>query len=196
MEQKTISIEARENTGKGVARKLRAQGRVPGVVYGKGIEPVAISLDEKELLAAIAGEAGCNTLFTLQGGGSLDGTTAMVADVQRPALRHGLTHVDLHKVSLTDKVRVHVPVNIVGAAAGVREGGLLDVVMHSLDVECLPTAIPEHIDVDVTDLPLGHAIHVGEIALPAGVKVLDDPKASVVSVLGRAKEEAPASAEG
>ncbi|AJE02631.1 50S ribosomal protein L25 [Geobacter pickeringii] len=196
MEQKTISIEVREKAGKGVARKLRAQGRVPGVVYGKGIEPVAISLDEKEMLEAIAGEGGCNVLFTLQGGESLNGVTAMVADVQRPSLRLGLTHVDLHKVSLTDKVRVHVPVAIVGTAAGVREGGLLDVVMHALDVECLPTAIPERIDVDVTDLALGHAIHVGEIALPAGVKVLDDPKASVVSILGRAKEEAPASAEG
>ncbi|WP_298270296.1 50S ribosomal protein L25 [Geobacter sp.] len=193
MEQKTIGIEVREKSGKGVARKLRAQGRVPGVVYGKGMEPVAVSLDEKEMMTAIAGEGGVNALFTLQGGGSLNGVTAMIADLQKPSLRLGLNHVDLHKVSLTEKVRVHVPVAIVGTAAGVREGGLLDVVMHTLDVECLPTAIPEHIEVDVTALALGHAIHVGELSLPAGVKVLDDPKASVVSILGRAKEEAAVS---
>ncbi|WP_298433791.1 50S ribosomal protein L25 [Geobacter sp.] len=193
MEQKTISIEVREKSGKGIARKLRAQGRVPGVVYGKGIEPVAVSLDEKELMASMVGEGGINALFMLQGGGSLNGATVMIADLQKPSLRLGVNHVDLHKVSLTEKVRVHVPVAIVGTAAGVREGGLLDVVMHALDVECLPTAIPEHIDVDVTALALGHAIHVGDLALPAGVKVLDDPKASIVSVLGRAKEEAAVS---
>jgi large subunit ribosomal protein L25 len=119
----------------------------------------------------------------------------MVADLQRSSIKGEPVHVDLHKVSLTEKVRIHVPVAIVGTAAGVREGGLLDVVMHSLDVECLPTSIPERLEVDVTDLALGHAIHVGELPLPAGIKVLDDPKASIVSVLGRAKEEA-APAEG
>lgn len=195
MEQKAISIELRNKTGKGAARKLRAQGVVPGVVYGKGMEPVAISLNAKEFSKAISGEGGQNTLFALQGGGALDGTLAIVADLDKAALKGELVHVDLHKISLTEVVRVHVPVAIVGTAAGVREGGLLDVVMHSLDVECLPTSIPEHIDVDVTSLALGHAIHVGDLALPSGVKVLDDPKASIVSVLGRAKEEA-ASAEG
>uniref|UniRef100_A0A831XE50 Large ribosomal subunit protein bL25 n=1 Tax=Geobacter metallireducens TaxID=28232 RepID=A0A831XE50_GEOME len=190
MQQKTMSIELREKVGKGVARKLRAKGRVPGVVYGKGIEPVAVSVDAKELAGAIVGEGGHNNLITLQGGGSLNGSTVIVADIQKAALKGTFVSVDLHKINMDEKVRVHVPVALVGTAAGVKEGGMLDVVMHSVDLECLPTQIPEHIEVDVTGLAIGHAIHVGELTLPAGVKALDDPKATIVSIHGKAKEPA------
>lgn len=190
MEQKTISIELREKTGKGAARKLRVVGLVPAVVYGKGMEPATVTLNAKELQKAVAGESGQNTLITLQGGGSLDGVTVIVADLLKSPLKADLLHVDLHKINLDEKIHVHVPVAIVGTAAGVKSGGLLDVVKHSFDVECLPALIPDHIVVDVTDLAIGHSIHVGDLVLPVGVKVLDDPRASIVSVLGRAKEEA------
>jgi large subunit ribosomal protein L25 len=195
MQQKTMSIELREKVGKGIARKLRANGRVPGVVYGKGVEPVAVSVDAKELAGAIVGEGGRNNLITLQGGGSLNGNTVIVADLQKAALKGTYVSVDLHKINMDEKVRVHVPVAVVGTAAGVKEGGMLDVVMHSLDLECLPTQIPEHVEVDVTDLAIGHAIHVGELALPAGVKALDDPKATIVSIHGKAKEPVAAEVE-
>jgi len=193
MQQKTMSIELREKVGKGVARKLRANGRVPGVVYGKGFEPVAVSVDAKELSGVIVGEAGRNNLITLQGGGSLNGSTVIVADLQKSALKGTLVSVDLHKINMDEKVRVHVPVVLVGTAAGVKEGGMLDVVMHSVELECLPTLIPENVTVDVTDLAIGHAIHVGELNLPAGVKALDDPKATIVSIHGRVTE--PVAAE-
>lgn len=195
MQQKTMSIELREKVGKGIARKLRANGRVPGVVYGKGVEPVAVSVDAKELAGAIVGEGGRNNLITLQGVGSLNGNTVIVADLQKAALKGTYVSVDLHKINMDEKVRVHVPVAVVGTAAGVKEGGMLDVVMHSLDLECLPTQIPEHVEVDVTDLAIGHAIHVGELALPAGVKALDDPKATIVSIHGKAKEPVAAEVE-
>ena len=188
MQQKTMSIELREKVGKGVARKLRANGRVPGVVYGKGVEPVAVSVDAKELAGAIVGEGGRNNLITLQGGESLNGSVVIVADLQKAALKGTFVSVDLHKINMDEKVRVHVPVALVGTAAGVKEGGMLDVVMHSVDLECLPTQIPEHVEVDVTGLAIGHAIHVGELTLPAGVKALDDPKATIVSIHGKAKE--------
>lgn len=188
MQQKTMSIELREKVGKGVARKLRANGRVPGVVYGKGVEPVAVSVSAKELAGAIAGEGGRNNLITLQGGGSLNGSVVIVADLQKAALKGTFVSVDLHKINMDEKVRVHVPVALVGTAAGVKEGGMLDVVMHSVDLECLPAQIPEHVEVDVTGLAIGHAIHVGELTLPAGVKALDDPKATIVSIHGKAKE--------
>jgi large subunit ribosomal protein L25 len=191
MQQKELTIEARPATGKGAARKLRAQGKVPGIVYGKGMEAVSVSVEPKSLLAAIAGEGGRNNLITLNGG-SLNGSMVIVSELQRDALKGVPVHVDFHKISLTDKIRVQVPVSMKGTAVGVREGGLLDVVMHSLSIECLPTAIPEHLDVDVTQLTIGHSIHVGDLKLPAGIRVLDDSKASIVSVLGRAKEEAPA----
>lgn len=196
MQQKTISIEVREKTGKGVARRLRAQGGVPGVVYGKGMEPVAVSVNAKELAAAIAGEGGRNNLIALKGGGSLDGMTVIVADLQKAALQGTFVSVDLHKIDLDAKVRVHVPVSVVGTAAGVKEGGMLDIVMHSLDLECLPTQIPDHVEVDVTELTIGHAIHLGELTLAAGVKALGDPKSTVVSIHGKAQEpEAVAEAE-
>ena len=195
MEQKSMHIEVRDKVGKGVARRLRAEGGIPGVVFGKGMEPVPVSVNVKELASVIGGEAGQNTLITLKGDARLDGKTVIVADLQRSALKARCLHVDLHKVDLTEKLRVHVPVAIVGTAEGVVEGGLLDVVMHSIDVECLPTQIPDHIIVDVTPLAIGHAIHVGDLSLPAGVKVLEDPKAPIVSVLGRAKEQEAAAVE-
>jgi large subunit ribosomal protein L25 len=193
MDQQTVlNIEVREGTGKGISRKLRRQGLVPAVVYGKGIESVPVSLDPKELIAAIAAGGGQNTLLTLKGGGSLDGSKAIVADVFLDPLKNALGHVDLHRVNLAEKVRVEVKISLKGTAAGVKEGGLLDFTMHAVEIECLPTEIPDHIDVDIADLALGHSIHVGDLQLPAGLKALSDPRASVVSILGKAKEEAPA----
>lgn len=194
MEQKQLNIELRDKTGKGISRQLRTKGFAPAVVYGKGIEPVAVSVNAKEFFAAVAGEGGQNTLITLQGGGALNGTVVIVADINREAIKGGLKHVDFHKIALDEKVKVEVSIRVVGSAKGVKDGGLLDQALHKLQIECLPTAIPEHIDVDVTELTLGHSIHVGELKLPAGVKALDDVRASVVAILGRAKEEAAAEA--
>lgn len=192
MEQRELTVELRAKTGKGVARKLRAQGLIPGVVYGKGIESVPVTVNPRDLAAAIAGDGGQNHLITLKGEGALGGITVIVSDLLLDSLRGDMLHVDLHKIDLTQKVHVQVALNMVGTAIGVKEGGLLDVVMHTLDVECLPAQIPGHIDVDVTGLAVGHSIHVSELNLPAGLKVLADPRASVVSILGKVKEEAPA----
>lgn len=195
MQQTQMKIEARTSTGKGISRKLRAAGRIPGVVYGRGMEPVPVSLEPKALATAIAGEGGMNNLITLQGGGSLDQTVVIVADIQVDPLKGNAEHVDLHRVNMNEKVRVNVPVVLKGTAAGVKEGGLLDFAHHSLHVECLPGSIPEHIEIDIDPVKIGHSIHVQDICLPAGVKCLDNPKTSVVGVLGKAKEEeAPAEA--
>lgn len=196
MEQQVLSVELREKTGKGVARKARANGLVPGVVYGKGVEPIIVNVQPKELMAAIAGEGGRNHLIALKGGDSLDGNIVIVADLQRDCIKGTPTHVDLHRVNLKENLKVQVPVALTGTAVGVKEGGLLDFAMHTLEVECLPTAIPERFEINVTGLGIGHAIHVGDIAVPEGVKILADPKASIVSVLGKTREEgAAASAE-
>ena len=194
MQQTQMKIEARTSTGKGISRKLRAAGRIPGIVYGRGMEPVAISVEPKALLSAIAGEGGINNLITLQGGGDLDKVVVIVADLQRDAIKRIPEHVDLHRVNMNEKVKVNVPVSLVGTAAGVKEGGLLDFAHHSLHVECLPGEIPEHIEVNIADLKIGHAIHVSEISFPAGVKCLENSKTPVVGVLGKAKDEAPAEA--
>ena len=194
MQQTQMKIEARTSTGKGISRRLRAAGRIPGIVYGRGVEPVAISLEPKALNAAIAGEGGLNNLITLEGGGDLDKVVVIVAEIQRDVIKRTPEHVDLHRVNMTEKIRVTVPVSLVGTAAGVKEGGLLDFAHHSLHVECLPGQIPEHIEVNIADLKIGHAIHVNEISFPEGVKCVDNPKTPVVGVLGKVKEEAAAEA--
>ena len=194
MQQTQMKIEARTSTGKGISRRLRAAGRIPGIVYGRGMEPVAVSLEPKALSAAIAGEGGLNNLITLEGGGDLDKVVVIVAEIQRDVLKRTPEHVDLHRVNMSEKVRIIVPVSLVGTPAGVKEGGLLDFAHHSLHVECLPGQIPEHIEINIADLKIGHAIHVSEISFPAGVKCVDNPKTPVVGVLGKVKEEAAAEA--
>jgi large subunit ribosomal protein L25 len=194
MQQKQMSIELRSKTGKGISRQLRREEMVPGVVYGKGMDPVAVSIKYRDLQAAMAGDGGQNNLITLLGGGSLDQSMAIVADLQRDAVKGTYKHVDLHRVNMNEKLRIIVPVVLKGTAIGVKEGGLLDFAHHELHVECLPGNIPDHIEIDITSLKIAHSVHVNEITLPDGVKVLDNPKTPVVSVLGRAKEEAEAAA--
>ncbi len=189
MERRELTVELRSKTGKGFSRQLRNRGLIPGVVYGKGMEAVPVSVNPKELSAAIAGEGGHNNLLTLKGGDTLNGNVVIVADLALNPLKGNAIHVDLHKINLAEKIKVAVPINLVGTAAGVTAGGLLDLAKHTVEVECLPTQIPEHIDVDVTELTVGHSIHVGDLKVPAGIKVLDDSKASVVSILGKTKEE-------
>ena len=192
MAQNEISLQPRTRTGKNSCRQLRAEGLLPGIVYGKGIEPTPVTLSPKELASVLSGESGQNTLLTVKGCGSLEGSMVIVNELLKDPIKRTAKHVDFHKLDMSEKIRVHVPVKLVGTAAGVKEGGLLDFPTHSLDIECLPVQIPESIDVDITQLTIGHSIHVSDLKLPAGVKVLLDGRASIVSILGKAKEEAPA----
>ena len=196
MQHKPLNVELRSKTGKGISRQLRMADMVPGVVYGKGMDPIAVSIKYRELRAALAGEGGQNNLITLVGGGSLDQSMAIIVDLQRDALKGTYKHVDLHRVNMNEKLRVTVPIVLKGDSIGVKEGGLLDLAHHELHVECLPGNIPDHIEIDITNLAVAHSIHVSDLTLPEGVKVLDNPKTPVVSVLGRAKEAeaAPAAA--
>lgn len=194
MQQTQLNVELRSKTGKGISRQLRMADMVPGVVYGKGMDPMAISVKSRELRSAMAGEGGQNNLITLVGGGSLDQSMAIIVDLQRDALKGTYRHVDLHRINMTEKLRVTVPVILKGTAIGVKEGGLLDLAHHELHVECLPGNIPDHIEIDITNLAIAHSIHVNEIVVADGVKILDNPKTPVVSILGRAKEAAPAAA--
>lgn len=195
MSKQVLNVELREETGKGISRRLRSAGRIPAVVYGKGMESVAVSVEQRQLSEAIAGEGGRNHILTLNGAGELNGLTVIVADLLVDSLRRTPRHVDLHKINLADKVKVHVRLNLVGTAAGAKAGGMVDFAMHEVEVECLPVHIPDHINVDVTELVIGHSIHVSDIAAPVGITIVSDPKASVVSILGRkseAAEETPA----
>jgi large subunit ribosomal protein L25 len=192
MSIKELNVELRSKTGKGISRQLRAAGRIPGVIYGKGFESASVSLDSREFMKTIAGDGGQNSLISLKGAAELNDAVVIVADLLLDPIKGTPRHVDLHKVNMDEKVKVEVKIKLIGTAKGVKDGGMLEFVKHSVEVECLPALIPAHLDVDVTALTLGHSIHVGEITLPANVKLIDDPKAAIVSVLGKTKEEAPA----
>ena len=185
MSEQILNVELREKTGKGICRRLRVAGRIPAVVYGKGMESVAVSVGQKDLSAAIAGEGGRNHILTLNCEGALNGQSVIVADLLRDSLKGTPRHVDLHRINLADKVKVNVKLILVGTAAGAKAGGMVDFAMHQVEVECLPAHIPEAINVDITELTIGHSIHVGDIVAPIGAVILSDPKASVVSILGR-----------
>lgn len=185
MSEQILNVELREKTGKGICRRLRVAGRIPAVVYGKGMESVAVSVGQRDLSEAIAGEGGRNHILTLNCEGALNGQTVIVADLLRDSLKGTPRHVDLHKINLADKVKVNVKLILVGTAAGAKAGGMVDFAMHQVEVECLPVHIPESINVDITELTIGHSIHVGDIVAPIGAVILSDPKASVVSILGR-----------
>lgn len=195
MQQKQMEIELRSKTGKSHNRRLRTAEMVPAVVYGKGMDPVPVTIKHRDLYNALSGEGGQNNLITLVGGGSLDKSVAIVADMQRDALKGFYRHVDLHCINMNEKVRLNIPVVLKGTAIGVKDGGLLDFAHHTLHVECLPGDIPDHIEIDISTIKIAHSIHVEEIVAPAGVKILDNPKTPVVGVLGRAKDDTAAAAE-
>jgi len=190
MNMNELNVELRSKTGKNISRQLRSAGKIPGIVYGKGFDSTSVSINQRELLKTIEGSE--NSLITLKGEAPVNGAVVIVAKILRDALKGTPRHVDLHKVNMDETVRVEVKVRLKGTAKGVKDGGMLEFVKHTIEVECLPALIPAHFDVDVTALTVGHSIHVADVQLPANVKLLDDPKASIVSIIGKLKEEAPA----
>jgi large subunit ribosomal protein L25 len=196
--ENALHIEIRDAAGKGVARKLRAAGRIPGVLYGRSTATVSVSLDPKALRRALLrSEAGLNTLFELDvaGGGELQGRPVLVRELQRDPVRGDYLHADLLAVDLLQKLQVSVPIHVVGKAHGVELGGILDHSLRELELLCLPTAIPKEVQVDVTLLEVGQSLHVRDLVLPEGVELRSDPDLSVVSVVVPAAEVTPTPAE-
>jgi large subunit ribosomal protein L25 len=199
MGENALAVQVRDGRGKGVARKLRVAKRIPAIFYGHGKTPVSLSLDPLALEKLLhTSSAGMNTLIDLDVTGRSDfaGTVVIVKELQREPIRGALLHADLYAVDLTKTIEVSVPIHVVGVAVGVSlSGGILDTALRELEIECLPRAIPSHIEVDVSALEVGESIHVRDLVLPAGVTLLSDADLSVVSVVLAAAEEAPAAAE-
>ncbi len=181
MAELKLKASRREGAGKGVARKLRAAGRVPGVLYGHGREPLLLSLDSKELFHALHGSAGANVLVDLV----VDGKQhlALPREVQRDHVRGQYLHVDFLEVRRDEKVEVTVPVRVVGESPGVRAGGVLEHHLWDLHVQCLPGDVPEAIDADISSLQVGESLRVGDLVPPAGVTILTAADESVVGVV-------------
>ncbi|UCE87137.1 MAG: 50S ribosomal protein L25 [Deltaproteobacteria bacterium] len=192
-----LSAEHREATGKGSARKLRASGRIPAIVYGRDREPLPLSTDPRTLERLIQeSDAGRNTLIDLHVAGR-DDVVVIVKELQTDPIHGGLLHADFNVVDLTSTIQVSVPVHLVGIPTGVSQGlGILDHTLREIEVECLPRAIPDSIDIDVSALEIDDSIHVRDLAAPEGTTILSDGSLSVVSVVApRAVEEEAAAAE-
>lgn len=183
MAENALAAEARTETGKGVARKLRAAGRIPAVLYGKSIDVVALSVDPKALDTLLhASGAGLNTLIDLEVGGNSE--KVLLKALQREPVGGAYVHADFHQVDLSVRVTVSVPLHFIGTPRGVAlDGGILDHPVRDVDVECLPTAIPENIEVDVSEIDLGGSLHVRDISLPEGAELRSDGDLTVASVV-------------
>jgi large subunit ribosomal protein L25 len=192
----TLKAEPRTGTGKGVAHKLRAAGKVPAVLYGRGTEAVALSVDRRALTNALATESGRNVLIDLE----LNGEThlTLARELQRDVLRGTLIHADFLKIDRDQTIEVDIPVHVVGESPGVKEGGVIEHHLWNVHVACKPGNVPERLDADVSRMVLGDRLAVADLVLPAGVEMLTDLEETVLAVVVpqvlKLEEEVPAEA--
>lgn len=187
MEKVILNATIREKLGKEASKKLRAQDTIPGVVYKKGKKTLPVKVDGREFFHILHTEAGENVIITLKiesEARSDKERTVIIKEIQHEPIRGDVLHVDFNEISLTEVITVKVPIETKGEAEGVKtEGGVLDHVMKELEVECLPTEIPERIEVHVESFKIGDSVRVKDLSVPAGVKVLSDPESTVLSVM-------------
>jgi large subunit ribosomal protein L25 len=177
----SLKGERRESLGKGGARKSRAAGLIPGVLYGHGEDPVAVSIEGRAFQLALHHHEGGNAIVNLALAGSEH--TALIRDVQYDPINHAVLHLDFQRISLTEEVEVSVTVHMVGTPVGVKDGGgILETIVREVEVRCLPTAIPNAIDIDVTALNIGDSVHARDLSAP-GVTILTDPDATIATVV-------------
>ena len=202
MASATLSAEMRSERGKGVARKLRAAGRVPGVVYGHGRQPQSLSLVARDLDRLLSHIAAGSTVIELTLGKAT--TKTLIREIQRHPFKKQVLHIDFMELVAGEKVIVDIPLVFVGIPEGVRlSGALLEQIVHSIEVNVDPSNIPNHIDVDVSNLAMGHSLHVRDITLPESVEVLTDEDTTICAVVApravveeKAEGEAEATAVG
>lgn len=192
-----FSAAKRSDVGTGNARKLRRDGQVPAIIYGHGREPQSLALNTRDFDKLLSTISYASTVVELD----VEGTVALtlIRDIQRHPFKKNVLHVDFQELVAGEKVTVSVPIVFIGVPDGVRNsGGILDQVMHEVEIRVDPSSIPNHVDLDVTALNIGHGLHVRDLNLPEGVEVMDDEDATicVVTAPKAAVEETPAAAEG
>src|SRR5690349_16508879 len=191
-QQANLQVVSRSLTGKGAARTLRREGKVPGVIYGHGREAESVAIDTATLTKMLVGISAATTIVDV----SVDGRTpvkALIREIQRDSLRPAdIIHLDLYEVRSDEEITLEVPVRLIGVPDGVRNfGGVLDHVLRDLEIEVLPSNIPEHVDLDVTSLAICHSLFVRDLQVPKA-KVLNDPDTPICTVVAPRAEEAPA----
>jgi large subunit ribosomal protein L25 len=176
----TLTAEAGRETGSSSTRRLRSQGKIPGVVYGHGADPIPVSVVAREFQIALSGEAGLNTLLTLEVG--QQNFLTLARDIQHHPFRNVVTHVDFLIVGRDDVISAEIPINLVGEPVEVHHGdGIVDQQLFTLAIKAKPADIPPSVDIDISGLTIGASLHVSDITVPRGVELETDPEATVVA---------------
>ena len=182
MSETVLIAEAGRTTGSSESRRLRTADRIPGVVYGHGMDPLSVSVARRDLRVALSGESGMNTILDLSVNGEV--YPSLVKAIQRHPVKRNVQHIDFIQVDLNEEVSVNVPVRLVGEAKAVEAGGgLVDLTMNVIEVRTTPRNIPDEIVVDISEMDMDTTIRVSDIVLPAGVTATADPEYPVVTVL-------------
>jgi large subunit ribosomal protein L25 len=196
LEQIDLKAQVRKTTGKGPARALRREGRIPAVLYGQKADSIMLSIDFKEFEQIVKKANVGSVLLNLQiQNGETLTRPAMIKELQTNPVSGAFLHIDFYEIDMQRKINVSVPVVTRGKSAGVEEGGLLQIVRREIELFCLPTSIPESIEVDISDLAIGDSIHIREIALPGDVELPEDIDFTVITVLAPKVEEEPVEEE-
>jgi large subunit ribosomal protein L25 len=183
MKEIELRAKPREESGKEYAKKLRKNGFVPAVLYGPETKTLALEVETKSFLSLLRGGLGENVIITLLLDDKKDSQRkVLVREVQRDPVTGAILHLDFHQISLTKKLTIQVPIHLMGTPVGVDDGGILQHALRDLEIECLPTAIPEKIEVDVSHLKIGDSVHVADIKVE-NAEILSDSKSSIVSVV-------------
>ncbi len=197
METIELQVERRDSAGKNEARRARAAGTIPGVVYGAKKETVPIFLEGTALVDAFRQGIGDNAIFLLKMSHTGQSRHAMIKDIARDPVSRKVLHVDFLRVLMDAKVRVTVPIELTGTARGVKQDqGILDFVTREVRIECLPTQIPASITVDVSDIGMGESLRLAQVASPEGVRILEEGDRVIAHVAHPAREEEVAPAPG
>ncbi|HEY1564625.1 MAG TPA: 50S ribosomal protein L25 [Gaiellaceae bacterium] len=191
-ERTKLVVAQREGLGSAESRRLRKEGLVPGVLYGNG-EPIAISIEERELRRALTGAGGLHSILDVEIGGKGETHASILKEYQVDPVRGGVTHVDLHEVRLDKAISASVSVQLLGGddAPGVREGGVLSQPLREVTVEALPLEVPEHLELDVSGMEIGATLRISDLAVPEGVAFLDDPEMVVATITAPTKVVEP-----
>lgn len=183
MSETELRVEPREHTGKSFNRKLRADGWIPAVVYGAGKDPLSIQVEKRHFLDLMRHADGEHSVFLLKLGDSDKTRHTMIRNIESDPVSRKLLHIDFQRVRMDQKVRIEVPVELVGEPTGVHnEGGVLDFITREITIECLPGNIPGHLEFDVSELAIGDHAELGEIELPEGVELISEPERVLASV--------------
>jgi large subunit ribosomal protein L25 len=186
-----LDVLPRDEAGSAVSRRLRAAGMIPGVLYGAGRNAHLFAVEERELRRVLTGDHGLHAILDVVFDGQKTAHHAVLKDYQLDPVRPRLLHIDLHEVRLDQLIQSQVAVDPVGESPGVKEGGVLTLVLREVNVEALPMEVPDRLELDISNMAIGDSLRISDIAVPAGAKLLDDPEAVVLTVTPPTRVEEP-----